>query len=281
MVIFAAILILIGYVFAQIWGNGSSYAIAFFMSLAFGIAIIMSLIGIYFGDQTALSISKAKLATKKEHAHYINAVEGLCIAAQIPVPKIYVIPDDSINAFATGRDPKHASIAVTRGAIKKLTRVELEGVIAHELAHIKNYDIRVMTLAVILTGLIAIVSDIFLRSMFFGGGSDDNKGNAQIIFLVAGIVLAILAPLIAQLIQLAVSRKREYLADATGALLTRHPEGLASALRKIEKENLVTQNASPGTEQLYIAFPLKTGFWNNMFNTHPPITERIRRLEMM
>jgi heat shock protein HtpX len=224
-------------------------------------------------------MSKAYPANRRDHAHYINSVEGLAIAAQIPTPKIYVLPDESINAFATGRNPEHASIAVTEGAIKKLNRVELEGVIAHEMGHIKNYDMRLMTITVILVGLIALLSDFFLRGMIFGGGDDNN--NSNILFIVIGIVLAILAPIIAQLIQLAISRKREYAADATGAILGRHPEGLANALKKIKKDSMETKNATKATAHLYFSNPLREGFLNNMFSTHPPLDERIRRLEAM
>jgi heat shock protein HtpX len=240
----------------------------------------MALISYYSGDKAALSISKAYPANRKDHGHYINSVEGLAIAAQVPVPKIYVLPDQAINAFATGRDPEHASIAVTEGALKKLNRVELEGVIAHEMGHVKNYDMRLMTLTVILVGLIALLSDFFIRGMLFGGGGDDSK-ELNPVFLILGIVLAILAPLIAQLIQLAISRKREYAADAAGAILSRHPAGLASALKKIKKDSMDTKNATKATAHLYFSNPLKSGFWNNMFSTHPSIDERIRRLESM
>jgi len=276
---FSLIIIALGYVFGTIYGNGNQGIIIVFMVLAFIIAVIMALVSYYLGDKAALSISKAYPANRRDHAHYINSVEGLAIAAQIPTPKIYVLPDPSINAFATGRNPENASIAVTEGAIKKLNRVELEGVIAHEMGHVKNYDMRLMTITVILVGLIALLSDFFLRGMLFGGGDDNRDLNP--VFLIIGLVLAILAPIIAQLIQLAISRKREYAADATGAILGRHPEGLANALKKIKKDSLETKNASKATAHLYFSNPLKEGFWNNMFSTHPPLDERIRRLEAM
>jgi len=278
---FSIIVIALGYVFGRIYGRGSEIIIWFFMSIAFIIAIIMALISYYLGDKAALSISSAYPANRKDHAHYINSVEGLAIAAQMPTPKIYIIPDQAINAFATGRNPENSSIAVTEGALKKLNRVELEGVIAHEMSHVKNYDIRLMTITVILVGLIALLSDFFLRGLIFGGGSDDEGGNSNLIFIIAGIVLAILAPIIAQLIQLAISRKREYAADATGAILSRHPEGLANALKKIEKDGIETKHANKATAHMYFAHPLKKGFWNNLFSTHPPLTERIKRLEHM
>jgi heat shock protein HtpX len=279
--VFAIIIIGLGYVFGRIYGRGNQSIIIFFMILAFIITIIIASISYYYGDQAALSISKAYAARKKDHAHYINCVDGLAIAAQIPTPKIYVLPEQSINAFATGRDPEHASIAVTEGALKKLNRAELEGVIAHEMGHIKNYDVRLMTITVILVGLIALLSDFFLRGLIFGGGSDDEGGNGNLIFIVVGIVLAILAPIIAQLIQLAISRKREYAADATGAILGRNPQALASALKKIKKDSTEDKHASKATAHMYFSNPLKSGFWNNLVSTHPPLDERIRRLEQM
>jgi heat shock protein HtpX len=277
---FSLVIIALGYVFGRIYGGGNQGIIVTFMVLAFIISIIMALISYYMGDKAALSISKAYPANRRDHAHYINSVEGLAIAAQLPTPKIYVLPDESINAFATGRNPENASIAVTQGALKKLNRVELEGVIAHEMGHVKNYDMRLMTITVILVGLIALLSDFFIRGMLFGGGGDDNR-ELNPIFLIIGIVLAILAPIIAQLIQLAISRKREYAADAQGAILGRHPEGLASALKKIKKDGIETKNATKATAHLYFSSPLKGGFLNNMFSTHPPIETRIQRLEQM
>ncbi|MGV8150461.1 MAG: M48 family metallopeptidase [Candidatus Woesearchaeota archaeon] len=280
MFLFAAVLIGLAYIIGLVYGDGSPLIIISFMFIAFIISIVMALVSYFWGDKAALEISKARLANRKEHAHYINSVEGLAIAAQVPVPKIYVLPDQSINAFATGRDPKHASIAVTEGALKKLNRVELEGVIAHEMAHVKNYDMRLMTVTVILVGLIALLSDLFIRSMWFGGGDNDNK-NGNAVILVVGIVLAILAPIIAELIKLAISRRREYAADATGAILSRHPKGLADALKKIKKDHEETKVATKATAHLYFSSPFKKGFFSNLFSTHPPIDERIRRLEGM
>ncbi|MGV8172015.1 MAG: M48 family metallopeptidase [Candidatus Woesearchaeota archaeon] len=277
---FSAIIIALGYVFGKIYGGGNSSIIITFMMIAFIISIIMTLISYYSGDKAALSISKAYPANRKDHAHYINSVEGLSIAAQTPVPKIYVLPDQAINAFATGRNPEHASIAVTEGALKKLNRIELEGVIAHELGHVKNYDMRLMTITVILVGLIALLSDFFFRGMMFGGGDSDSR-ELNPVFLIIGLVLAILAPIIAQVIQLAISRKREYTADATGAILSRHPQGLADALKKIKNDGLETKNATKATAHLYFSSPLRGGFLNNLFSTHPPIDERIRRLQAM
>jgi heat shock protein HtpX len=281
MFLFAAILIGLAYVIGLWYGNGSPTIIISFMFIAFFISIVMSLVSYYNGDKIALQISNAKPANRRDHAHYINSVEGLAIAAQIPVPKIYVIPDQSINAFATGRDPQHASIAVTEGALKKLNRVELEGVIAHEMAHVKNYDMRLMTVTVILVGLIVLLSDLFIRSMWFGGGKSDNNGKGNAVILVVGIVLAILAPLFAELIKLAISRKREYAADATGAILSRHPQGLADALKKIKKDSLETKVATKATAHLYFSSPFKKGSFSNFFSTHPPIEDRLKKLEGM
>lgn len=283
MFVFALIIIALGYVFGLVYGGGNQAVIIAFMIIAFMISVLMALISFYLGDKAALSISNARPANPREHAYLINTVEGLAIAAGIPKPQVYVIPDESINAFATGRDPKHASLAVTQGALNKLNRAELEGVIAHEMGHIKNYDMRLMTIVVILVGLIALLSHFFLRSLWFGGGrgNDREGGNANIIFLAIGIVLAILSPIIASLIQLAISRKREFTADASGALLTRYPEGLANALKKIKKDNMPTKNATNATAHMYFSNPLRKGWLAGLFDTHPPIDERIKKLEAM
>ena len=202
------------------------------------------------------------------------------------MPKIYIINDSAPNAFATGRDPNHSVVCVTTGILDKLDKIELEGVIAHELSHVRNYDIRLMAIVVILVGLVALLADIFMRSLWYGGNRRrDDKGSSQGIFLLIGIILAILSPLIATLIQLAVSRKREFLADASGALLTRYPEGLASALEKISADKEPLEVANNATAHLYIANPFKgkiQGSWfSNLFNTHPPIEERIKILRSM
>ena len=203
----------------------------------------------------------------------------------IPKPALYVIEDTAPNAFATGRDPNHASIAVTRGLLQKMDRAELEGVLAHEMSHVKNLDTRLMLEVAILLGMVALLADLILRSMFWGGGRSDrrDRGGAGGILIVVGLVLAVLAPIIAQLIQLAVSRQREYLADASGALLTRYPEGLANALRKIAADPEPLEVANKATAPLYIANPLHDApkAFDSLFDTHPPIQERIRRLEAM
>ena len=265
------------------------YIGSIFVGVSYGIiiSVFVLLVGYYAGDNAILSMSHAVPAEKRKYPFLVNTVEGLAIAAGIPTPKIYVIDDSAINAFATGRDPKHASVTVTTGAIERLGRTELEGVIAHEISHIKNFDIRFMLLVVILVGVIAMLSDISLRSMFYGRGRRDSKsggGGGAAVVMAIGLVLAILAPLIAQLIKFAVSRKREFLADASGALLTRHPKGLADALRKIknDKEPLV-EAANKATAHLFIENPLRAfgGKINHMFSTHPDINERIKRLEGM
>jgi len=256
---------------------------------AFVIAIIYCLISYYSGDKAILSLSKAKEIEKKDDPFLVNTVEGLAIAAGLPKPKVYVIKENSINAFATGRDPEHAAITVTSGAREKLNRQELEGVIAHEMSHIKNRDILVMMVTIMLFGLIVLFSQVMLRSFMFGGGRRDNRnggGLVILIILVIALIAAILAPLLAQLIKFAISRQREYLADANGALLTRYPPGLASALKKIKNDSdKVVDTANRATASLYIENPLrhkeKTSWLDNLFSTHPPIEERIKKLEAM
>ncbi|MEK6984672.1 MAG: M48 family metalloprotease [Nanoarchaeota archaeon] len=279
--LFFIIIGFLGYAFGVYFGDA-------FIGLAFAIifSTIMTLISFYSGDKMILSMSHAVPADKNKYPHLVNTVEGLAIASGIPTPKIYVIDDGAINAFATGRDPKHASVTVTTGAIQRLKRDELEGVISHELAHIRNYDIRMMMIVVVLVGVIALLSDLFLRSVFYGRGrrSSGSRGGGliMVIIILIGLILAILAPLIAQLIKLAISRKREFLADADGALLSRNPDGLANALKKIrdDKEPLV-EAANKATAHLFIENPLRTfkGRINNLFSTHPDINERIKKLE--
>ncbi len=279
MFVFLGIIILLGYLI------GAFFKMPYFgLAIAFIISFIFILFSYFSGDKVVLALNKAKEANKKEHAYLINTVEGLAIAAGISKPKIYVVNDPSINAFAVGRDPKHASVAVTTGALKKLNRQELEGVVAHELSHVKNYDIRMMMLAVMLAGIVVVLADFMVRSFIWGRGRDDDRGGIGIILLVVGLVFAILAPIFAELIKLAISRRREYLADASGALLTRYPPGLASALKKIQKDNEpATVTANQATASLYIANPFKNtkGLFINLFSTHPPIEDRIKRLDAM
>jgi heat shock protein HtpX len=250
--------------------------------LAVVISLVMTLVSYFQGDKIALWSNGAKPVTKEENKYLYNIVENLCITAGTPVPKIYIIEDAAINAFATGRKPDLASIAVTRGALEKLQNEELEGVLAHELSHVKNYDIRFMTLVAVMVGAVSILANIFLRSgHLFRGRGNKNSGQAAGILMIVGLVLAILSPLIAELIKLAISRKREYLADASGSLVTRYPEGLAKALEKIAAENIPMQKASPATAHLFLANPFKDSKFRSIFSTHPPIEERIKRLRGM
>lgn len=277
-IIFVAIVLGLGWFMGYYFQYGySALVIAGLISLG------MTLFSYYGGDKVALWSSNAQPASKTDNSYVCNMVENLAITAGLPMPKVYIIPEEAINAFATGRDPKHASIAVTLGAIKRLENEELEGVIAHELSHVKNYDIRLMTIVIVLVGMISIMADFFFRGSLFGlgGKSDDNKGGG--ILMVVGIILVILSPIIAQLIQLAVSRRREYLADASGALLTRYPEGLARALEKISADPAVLPGVSAATAPLYIANPLKnSGKWlAQAFSTHPPVADRIKKLRAM
>ncbi len=230
-----------------------------------------------------LGISHAQLVDKKENPYLANVVEGLAIAAGVPTPKTYIIEDSAPNAFATGRNPENSAIAVTTGLLDKLNRLELEGVIAHEMSHIKNYDIRYATLVVVLVGTVALLSDWMRRSFFFRGRRGRKGGAGGGMIILIALLLAILAPIVAQLIRLAISRQREYLADANGALLTRYPEGLASALEKISKDKEPLEAANKATAHLYIVNPLleHRGKLNDLFSTHPPAEERIRRLRAM
>lgn len=251
-----------------------------FLTIAVVVAVVMSLVGYYQGDRIALWTTGAQPVTKEESPLLYRTVENLAITAGLPMPAVYVIPDESPNAFATGRDPKHASIAVTTGLLNILENEELEGVLAHEFSHIGNYDIRFLMLVTILVGVVAILSNIFTRSMFFGRRRD-SRSDAGGILAIVGIVLLILSPIIAQLIRLAVSRRREFLADASGALLTRYPEGLASALEKISNANKPLARVTGATAHLFIANPFGGRSLSSLFSTHPPIEQRIRALREM
>jgi heat shock protein HtpX len=236
----------------------------------------------YFAsDKLALSVNNARQIEKKDNPRLWNAVENLSIATGSPMPKVYIMDDPAPNAFATGRDPQHSAVAVTNGLLDIMDDKELQGVLAHELGHIRNFDIRLMMVAFGLVAVISIISDIVLRSMFWGGRDSDNRGGNNAIFLIIGIVALILAPIVATVIQLAISRKREYLADATAALTTRYPEGLASALEKIGAQGLAMKKQSASTAHLFIANPLKKGSLSNLFSTHPPIEDRVKRLRQM
>ena len=279
---FAALVLLVIWAFEQVtgWGRGG-LVIALIISLASAVG------GYYSSDKIVLAISQARPASKEEYPYLYNLVEGLALAAGLPTPRCYVIDDTAPNAFATGRNPEHSVICVTTGLLQKMNRLELEGVIAHEMSHIKNYDVRLQTVAVVMVGIIALLSDWMLRSFWWGGGRRRNQekggGQAGAILLVIGLILAILSPLIAQLMQLAISRRREFLADANGAMLTRYPAGLASALKKLAADPEPLEVANKATAHLYIVNPLKNikGRVNKLFSTHPPIEERIAALEKM
>ncbi len=269
MTVFLVVVVGIGYVLSYYYGAPE------ILYIAVTIATVQAVVSYWYSDKIALSATGAKEATREEYFDLYNSVENLAITAGLPKPRVYVIQDSVPNAFATGRDPKHSAIAVTTGLLAILEKNELEGVIAHEMSHIGNRDILVMTVVVVLVGFLALVSDMFLRSMMFGGGRDrDNKGGGAL--MVIGIVLLVLSPIIGALIQMAVSRKREYLADASGSLLTRYPEGLASALEKISAHSGKMKKASNATAHLFIANPF--GKAKQMFSTHPPVEERIKRL---
>jgi heat shock protein HtpX len=280
--VFTVLIALLGFFVGEYFAPGGGLAaLPFAATLSIGSALTS-----YFaGDRLILAQSQARELGPGEETQLRNVVETLAIGLGIPVPKVYLIEDSAPNAFATGRDPKHASIAVTRGLLDKLNRTELEGVIAHELSHVGNRDIRVMLLVTVLVGTVALLADWMWRSMFWtqGGRRDRDRGGAGAIIAVIAIALAVLTPIIATLIQLAVSREREFLADASGALLTRYPPGLASALRKIAADKEPLEVANKATASLYFANPLKDApaFFDHLFDTHPPVAERIKRLEAM
>ncbi|MDO8619063.1 MAG: M48 family metallopeptidase [Candidatus Daviesbacteria bacterium] len=271
------------YVIAQGFGYGQVGGLGI-VGFALIMAGLMNFVSYFWSDKIVLGVSGAKQIERKDSLELFRIIENLCIAAGLPTPKIYLIDDTATNAFATGRDPKHASIAFTKGILQKLNKQELEGVAAHELSHVGNRDTLVMAVVSVLVGTIALLSDFFMRSLWFGGNKDsDNKNNGLI--MIVAIVAAILAPIVAALIQLAVSRRREFLADASGVLLTRHPAGLASALQKISVDREPLEVANRGTAHLYIVNPLKgneaKAWLAGLFNTHPPIESRVKALQEM
>lgn len=250
--------------------------------VAAGVSLIWTGISLFSGDRITLIASGAKLVSKQNYPELVRLVENLSIAAGLPTPKIHVIDSPALNAFATGRNPEHGVVAVTTGLLERLEKKELEGVLAHELSHIGNYDTRLLMIVTALMGVIMILSDMMWRIHFFGGRrSDRNGGRADLIIMMIGLLFIILGPLFATLIKLAISRRRESLADATGSLMTRYPEGLASALEKIAQDVEPLRTATKGTAHLYISNPLKGRTWTNFFSTHPPIEERIRTLREM
>ncbi len=277
MLIVPAVIVLLIYAIGMVYNPSAIFT---FLIIGTIFSMIFTIGSYYYSDQIVLKTTGARPATKQENAFLVNTVDGLAIAAGMPAPRIYVLDSPDINAFATGRDPQHGIIVVTTGIMQRLNRQELEGVVAHEMSHIANFDIRFATLIAVLVGMVSIISQMFLRSMWWGGGRDDrdNRGNA--IFVVFGIILAIIAPIVTQLIQLAISRQREYLADANGAFLTRYPEGLASALEKIASSKTTIKPAG-AVSHLFFSNPIKRLNAESIFSTHPPIEERIKRLRAM
>lgn len=274
MTCFLIFVIALGWLFSYLLDN------SIFLLIAVILAVFQSFFSYWYSDKIILAITRAKPIEKKDNPELYRLVENLCIAAGLPLPKIYILPEGQINAFATGRDERHAVVAVTRGLLEKLEKTELEGVISHELSHIGNKDMFLQTVIVVLVGIVAILSNFFLRISFWGGRRQNDREGGNIL-AVLGIFAAILAPIVAVLIQLAVSRKREFLADDSGALLTRYPEGLARALAKIAIDNVPMKAASTAIAHLYISNPFKGKKIFALFMTHPPIEERIKALREM
>lgn len=284
MSLFFGLVIGLGWIFSQVYRSPGILYLAVFFS------ILMNIIGYWFSDKIALALHRARPVEMKDNPELYRLLENLCIAAGLPLPKFYLIQDPAPNAFATGRNPKHAAICVTSGLLALTDRTELEGVLAHELSHIGNRDMLISTVAVVLVGFVSIAADMFMRSLWFGGLSDrdNDRGSANGFILLIGILLSILAPIFASLIHLAISRRREFLADASGALLTRYPAGLASALRKISAYNRPLQTATNATAHIFLENPFGADKKNSrplwltkIFMTHPPLEERIQALEQL
>jgi heat shock protein HtpX len=279
-----AVLIALGYLLALAIDPENSLL---FMLIAFGVGLVQNFVAFWFSDQIALAVSGARPATLEENRYLVNITEAVAIGAGVPKPKLYVLDSPAPNAFATGRDPQHGTIAVSTGLLKLLDRQELEGVIAHEMAHIKNYDIRFMSMLAATVGAIILLRDLITRSSHYSGLSrrsrdnDRDGGQAQAIAYILLLVLLILAPILVTLLRFAVSRRREYLADATGAYITRNPEGLASALEKLRDYNGETLKVSEGVQHMFFTNPITRLNASHLFATHPPIEERIDRLRRM
>ena len=284
MFFFAVFVVSVVYIFTKGFGFDNPSALSL-TGMAFILAGVMNLFSYYFSDQMVLGISGAKKVSKKDNLQLYRLVENLCIADGLPTPKIYLIEDSAPNAFATGRNPEHSSICLTTGILSKINKNELEGVIGHELSHVKDRDTLLMSVVSILVGFIALLSDWFLRMSWYGGKDRDEERGGNAVFFIIALVAALLAPLIGILIQLAISRRREFLADAQSAYLTRNPQELASALQKISADPDPLEAANRATAHLYIVSPLKgseaVGWFANLFNTHPPIPERIKALRAM
>ncbi len=282
---FLAFIAVFGYVIGYAW-IGDPISALFGLVLAFVVGTISGLVSYYAGDRMVLAASRAREVTHDEAPQLFNVVEEMAIAAGLPMPKVYIIEDSAPNAFATGRDPEHASVAVTSGLLEKLDRDELQGIIAHEMSHVGNFDIRYAMLVGILVGTTVLISDFFLRGLWFGGGRGGRReggGQAQIIMIIVAVALAVLAPIFARLLQLSISRQREYLADATAVKFTRNPKGLADALQKISGDREVLEAANRATAHLYIANPIKKFEKRSkgLFSTHPPMEKRIEILRQM
>jgi len=283
---FVLVLTLVGMAFGLLIGNG---IVGTLIALVF--SGVMAFLSYWKSDSIALAVSRAKPADPQQYQRLHNLVEGLCIASGLPKPRVYVVDDPAPNAFATGRDPKHAAIAVTTGLLEKLNRVELEGVVAHELSHIKNYDILVSTLAVTLVGAVALLSNLAIRMMWWNGGRerrDGDRGDSGNPLALVGSVILLLSPIAAKAMQAAISRKRETLADVSACQMTRYPPGLISALEKLKADTTVTHSATAATAHMWIEQPMsgvadhgRLGRWNRMFDTHPPLDERIALLREM
>ena len=279
MIFFLVFIIFLGWLFSYLLNN------QFYLILALFFAFFQSFISYWYSDKIVLTLTRAKPIEKRDNPELYRLVENLCITAGLPLPKIYILNESQPNAFATGRDQNHAIIAVTRGLLEKLDKVELEGVISHELSHIGNKDMLLQTMVVVLVGVVSLLSNWFLRINYWGGRERDEEESGGSILAILGIVAAILAPIAATLIQLAISRKREFLADASGALLTRYPEGLARALEKISADRNPLRVANNSTAHLFIASPFRgreaINWFTKLFSTHPPIEERIKALREM
>lgn len=279
------------YILTQAFGIYMDYQPGNFgyIGFAFIFSGITTLISYYFSDRIVLTISGAKPANRKEHFNFYTSVENLCISQGIPSPKLYVIPDSAPNAFATGRNYDHSVICATTGLLEKLNKTELEGVLAHEISHIKNYDMLLMSLVSVMVGMIALLGDWLMRASWFGRRKSSDNDNSQLgtIILLLGLIFAILAPIISQLIKLAISRRREFMADAGSVEITRQPQGLIDALNKLDSDREPLEAANKATAHLYIVNPLRgkvsgtVGWFSNLFNTHPPMSERIKALQEM
>ena len=276
LIFYVVLILVISYVADLYFGTNIIFLIASV------VCIVQGVVAYWYADSIALSLAHATLLDQNVYSGVYRIVQNLCVTAGLPMPRLFLIPDTAMNAFATGRDPQHAALALTQGLLERLNENELTGVLAHELSHIGDDDIRLSSMVMIMAGLISLLSDLVLRSMFWGGGrrrNNDNNDEGGTVLFVVPIVLAILAPIAATLIQLAISRKREFMADAKGVLLTRYPEGLISALQKISGDEEPLEAASNATAHMYFTNPLKSKAWfSSFFSTHPPIEERIQAL---